>query len=40
MANAGKLETLGDWNKGWKDITVKLPGAGVAAELLSETENG
>lgn len=40
MANAGKLETLGDWNKGWKDITVKLPGAGVVDELISETENG
>jgi hypothetical protein len=28
---AGKLETGGDWARGWKEMTVKLPG-GVIAE--------
>ncbi|MBV9986534.1 MAG: DUF1835 domain-containing protein [Chitinophagaceae bacterium] len=30
----GKLEAIGDWNKGWKEVTVKRAGAGepVAAE--------
>ncbi len=30
MAAAGKLETAGDWAKGWKEITVKFPGAASA----------
>lgn len=31
MAAAGKLELGGDWNKGWKEITVKLAGASSPA---------
>jgi hypothetical protein len=27
LAIAGRLELQGDWNKGWKEITVKLSGA-------------
>lgn len=27
LAAGGKLETTGDWSKGWKEITVKFPGA-------------
>lgn len=37
MAAAGKLELGGDWNKGWKEITVLLPGDTVAVET-TETE--
>lgn len=29
LAAEGKLETGGDWGKGWKEITVKLASAGV-----------
>ena len=25
LANEGKLEIIGDWNNGWKEISVKLP---------------
>ncbi len=31
---AGKLETSGDWGKGWKELTVKLPGV-VTAETTT-----
>lgn len=37
MAAAGALQMMGDWNKGWKEITVMLPGGLVAAEN-TETE--
>lgn len=37
MAAAGKLELGGDWNKGWKEITVMLPGGTATAETI-ETE--
>lgn len=26
LINEGKLELIGDWNNGWKDISLKLPG--------------
>lgn len=32
LVNDGKLETAGDWNKGWKEITVKLAGTGAPVE--------
>lgn len=37
MAAKGKLETAGDWEKGWKEITVALPG-GTAGAAPAETE--
>lgn len=37
MAAAGALQMMGDWSKGWKEITVMLPGGLVAAEN-TETE--
>lgn len=36
LVTEGKLETAGDWNKGWKDITVKLAGA-VKQPVEAET---
>ncbi len=33
MAAAGKLEIGGEWTKGWKDITVKMAGAGQKEEV-------
>ncbi len=30
MVGEGKLEVAGDWNKGWKEITVKTASAAVA----------
>lgn len=38
LASAGKLEIGGDWNKGWKEITVSLPGGGAASAVVAETE--
>ncbi|HYJ64014.1 MAG TPA: DUF3658 domain-containing protein [Parafilimonas sp.] len=26
LINEGKIELIGDWNSGWKDISLKLPG--------------
>lgn len=26
LASEGKLEVMGDWNNGWKEISIKLPG--------------
>ena len=26
LINEGKLEAQGDWNKGWKDVLIKLSG--------------
>lgn len=37
MAASGKLELPGDWIKGWKEITVLLPGGTATAET-AETE--
>ena len=34
----GKLEVLGDWTKGWKELTVKLPGGTGDAVDISKTE--
>ena len=36
MINAGKLEAAGDWNKGWKEITIRLAGTPVVAETITE----
>jgi hypothetical protein len=27
LINEGKIELTGDWSNGWKDISLKLPGA-------------
>lgn len=37
MAAAGIIETAGDWTRGWKEITVALPG-GNAMAAPAETE--
>ena len=34
----GKLEVLGDWTKGWKELTVKFPGGTADAVDISKTE--
>ncbi len=39
MAATGKLEIMGDWAKGWKDITVKLPGATALVDDSTENES-
>ena len=26
LINEGKIELIGDWNNGWKEISLKLPG--------------
>ncbi|QEC67258.1 DUF1835 domain-containing protein [Panacibacter ginsenosidivorans] len=36
LINAGKLEAGGDWAKGWKEITIKLAGAPVQTEVVTE----
>ena len=36
LANEGKIVVAGDWAKGWKEITVTLPGG--EAVLVDETE--
>jgi hypothetical protein len=36
MINAGKLEYIGDWNKGWKEIAIRLAGTPVVAETITE----
>lgn len=36
MIAAGKLEAAGDWNKGWKEITLKLAGSPVVEETITE----
>ncbi|NCI46490.1 DUF1835 domain-containing protein [Sediminibacterium soli] len=36
LAAANKLETGGDWNKGWKEITVKLAGLGAVSETTEQ----
>lgn len=38
LAEEGKLEITGDWEKGWKEMTVKLAGVNeVAATEITET---
>lgn len=37
LAAAGTLQIMGDWNKGWKEITIMLPGGSAATEN-GETE--
>ncbi len=37
LVAAGKLEMSGDWNKGWKEIVVKLPGTGDNLAEVAET---
>lgn len=36
MISTGKLEASGDWAKGWKEITIRLAGASVQAEAVTE----
>ncbi len=36
LAASGKLEVSGDWQKGWKEITVKFPGATSATNTETE----
>lgn len=37
LVAAGQLEVAGDWNKGWKEIVVKLPGTGDNLAEVAET---
>jgi hypothetical protein len=34
----GKLNAQGDWEKGWKELTVSLPGSGNTENAVMETE--
>ena len=36
LEEEGKLVLVGDWNKGWKDIVVQMPGGSA---LITETES-
>jgi hypothetical protein len=36
LINMGKLEATGDWNKGWREITLKLAGSPVVEETVAE----
>jgi hypothetical protein len=36
LVNTGKLEALGDWSKGWKEIIVRLAGAPSATSETPE----
>lgn len=36
LINDGKIEMTGDWNNGWKDISLKLPG--TAEEINKDAE--
>lgn len=36
LISAGKLESSGDWDKGWKEITIRLAGAPVQTEVVGE----
>jgi hypothetical protein len=35
MEEAGKLVFVGDWNKGWKDMVIQMPGG---SNVINETE--
>ena len=37
LVNAGKLELVGEWSKGWKEVMVKLAGVATATETQAET---
>jgi Domain of unknown function (DUF1835)/Protein of unknown function len=37
LINEGKIELTGDWSNGWKDISLKLPGAGEEKPELDIT---
>jgi hypothetical protein len=37
LEEAGKIVFVGDWNKGWKDIVVQMPG-GNATVVETEVE--
>jgi hypothetical protein len=37
MISAGKLETVGDWSKGWKEVMVKKTGVNAGAAATTET---
>jgi hypothetical protein len=36
LINDGKIELSGNWNNGWKEISLKLPGA--AEEISKEVD--
>jgi len=36
LANAAKLEIVGEWSKGWKEVMVKLAGVAASAETNAE----
>jgi uncharacterized protein DUF1835/uncharacterized protein DUF3658 len=36
LINEGKLEAQGDWNKGWKEMTIRLTGAPTAVNEATE----
>lgn len=36
LEEAGKLVIAGDWNKGWKDLVVQMPGGAAVVETESE----
>lgn len=37
MISFGKLEAIGDWSKGWKEVTIKSPGG--SAEIIEAIES-
>ena len=37
MINSGVLEVQGDWNKGWKEIVLKLAGTSINANETTES---
>jgi hypothetical protein len=37
LVSQGKLDVQGDWEKGWKELTVLLPGAGNTENGVTET---
>ena len=40
LIEQGKIEVMGDVNKGWKEFDVKLPGAKTAEATMADTANG
>ncbi|MEO7530310.1 MAG: DUF3658 domain-containing protein, partial [Sediminibacterium sp.] len=38
LAIEGRLDVQGDWSKGWKELTVSLPGGVAAAAAVIDTE--
>jgi len=37
LTEEGTLEAQGDWNKGWKEVTIKLAGSEITTELTETT---